>query len=485
MPTGAMAARMQPRLCHRRRVRRDLEGCVLLEARGLVGMIRSPCPRLGLCLVAVLVAAALPARQDETRQDETRRDETRREAAAAVDAALAIAASARSTGDLRDARGQLLAISQRFPRSRHPRSAVRARALVEAAALGRRTGDAAAAGGELLRVLEREAESEWTPRAHFELGELLLARGDWQQAANHLRLAREGWLRRAAAGEASVADLADAALERTTLIERMILRPLAGGEPWRRSRPYLPERVGIERPRGVAAGPDGELLVTEPNRAAILDAAGMPSAARDLRGIVKPGQTSRGPLAVITADGVTDFQAPTSLSFARPQGGALDRIVAAARDDFGNWTVLSRRAAEVLRYDSNGRLLETLKAAAMTRPIDLALGENGAIHVLDAGSRSQAPSVLRFAADGRLEESFRAEWKRPTAIDVDPLGNRYVLDTGALQVLVYDPAAAPVATIGPTLPGAQELRAPEDIAVDARGRIFIADSRLGTVLVVE
>ena len=401
-----------------------------------------------------------------------------------MEAVLAAVTPARSTGDLREARGQLLALSQRFPQSRYPQSAIRVRALVEAAALGRRTGNDAAAAGELLRVLEREAESEWTLRAHFELGELLLARGDWQQAADHLRMAREGWLRAGAAGDGSAADLADAALERMTLIERLILRPLAGKEPWRRSRPYLPEQAGIARPRGVAVGPDGELLVTEPNRAAVLDAAGRPSFARELRGIARPGQTSRGPLAVITAQGVTRLRGPATVSFSRAQGGDLDRIVAAAQDDFGNWTVLSRRAAQVFRHDPNGRLLETLRGP-MAQPIDLALGEDGAIHVLDAGSRSQAPSVLRFAADGWLEDSFRSEWKRPAAIDVDPFGNRYVLDAGTLQVLVHDPVGAPVAIIGPILPGGRELRAPEDIAVDARARVFIADSRLGAVLVVE
>ena len=431
--------------------------------------------RRGLGLGVVFVAAALPAQRDAAEQD----------AAAAVDAVLATVQTARSADDLVEARRQLLALSRRFPQSEHPQSAIRGRALVEAAALGRRTGDAAQAAGELLRVLEREAESEWTPRAHFELGELLLMRGDWQGAVDHLRLARESWLRRAAAGAEPVTDLADAALERMTLIHRLILRPLAGQEPWRRSRPYLPEQVGIEKPRGVAAGPDGELLVTEPNRAAILDARGTASSARDLRGIVRPSQTSRGGAAVITADGVTQLQDLATVSFTRPQGGALDRIVAAHRDDFGNWTVLSRRAAEVLRYGPDGRPLETLRVGSMTEPIDLAVGEDGAIHVLDAGSRSQAPSVLRFGADGRFQESFRAEWKRPTAIDVDPFGNRYVLDTGKLQVLVYDPFATPIATIGPILPSAQELRAPEDIAVDARARIFIADSRLGTVLVVE
>ena len=438
-------------------------------------MMRGSRPGPGLCLGAVLLAAVLPAQQGEAE----------RQAAAAVDAVLAAVSSARGADDLSDARGELLEISQRFPQSEHPRSTIRARALVEAAALGRRTGDDAAAGGELLRVLEREAESEWTPRAHFELGELLLARGDWQQAADHLRLAREGWRRRAAASEGSANDLADAALERMTLIERLILRPLAGKEPWRRSRPYLPEQAGIEKPRGVAAGPDGELLITEPNRAAILDASGRPSSARDLRGIVKPGQTSRGPLSVVKADGVQGIQTPATVSFTRPQGGALDRIVAAAQDDFGNWTVLSRRAAEVFRYDPDGRLLETLRVGPLTQPVDVALGADGTIHVLDAGSRSQAPSVLRFAADGRFEEAFRAEWKRPVALAVDPFGNRYVLDAGTLQVLVYGPGAAQVATIGPVLPGAQELRAPEDVAVDARARIFIADSRLGEILLVE
>ncbi len=425
-------------------------------------------------LALVFVAAALPAQQEAAE----------REVAAAIDTVLATVGTARNAGDLARARGQLLTLSRRLPQSEHPQSATRSRALVEAGALGRRTGDAAKAAGELLRVLEREAQSEWTPRAHYELGELLLTRGDWQGAVDHLRLAREGWLRQAAGAEPGTG-LADAALDRMTLIHRLILRPLTGKEPWSRSRPYLPEQAGIERPRGVAAGANGELLVTEPNRVAILDPNGSPSSARDLRGIVRPSQSSGGVGAVITADGVTRLQDLVTVSFARPQGGTLDRIVAAHQDEFGNWTILSRRTAEVLRYDPDGRPLETLRLGMMNQPIDLAVGEDGAIHVLDAGSRSQAATVLRFGKDGDFEESFRADWNRPTAIDVDPFGNRYVLDASSLQVLVYDPHAVPVATIGPILPSAQELRAPEDIAVDARARIFIADSRLGAVLVVE
>lgn len=418
-----------------------------------------------------LFAAVLPA-QDEAAE---------REATVLVEAGLAAARDAASLDDLALARERLLEVPRRFPRSQHPRLQLRGRALVEAAALGRRTGAEREAAGELLRVLEREAGSEWTPRAHFELGDLLLMRGDWQDAARHLRLAREGAL----GGNGGNGNVAGDALERMTLIHRLILRPLAGQERWLDSRGYLPAQAGIERPRGVAAGADGRLVVTETNRAAILDADGAPASARDLRGIVRPSHAAADSPGVITADGVTGIEDPRTVSFSRVGGGELDRIVAAHRDGFGNWTVLSRRSAEVLRYDAQGRPIETLRVAALTQPVDVAVGRDGAIHVLDAGARSTPPSVLRFAADGRFEEAFRVDWRRPVALDVDAFGNRYVLDAGTLQILVYDPFATPLAALGPVLPGGQELRTPEDVAVDGQARIFVADSRLGQVVVLE
>ncbi|MYJ25570.1 MAG: hypothetical protein F4080_08560, partial [Holophagales bacterium] len=184
----------------------------------------------GAAVGLTLFAATLPA-QDEA---------TEREATALVEAALAAARDAASVDDLARARERFLEVPRRFPRSEHPGLRLRGRALVEAAALGRRTGVEREAAGELLRVLEREARSEWTPRAHFELGDLLLMRGDWQNAARHLRLAREAALDGAGGGNYVAGD----ALERMTLIHRLILRPLAGQERWRDSRGYLPTRAG-------------------------------------------------------------------------------------------------------------------------------------------------------------------------------------------------------------------------------------------------
>ena len=333
--------------------------------------------------------------------------------------------------------------------------------------------------GELLRVLEREPASDRTALAHFALGDLFLDRGDWESAARHLQLAREGALR------GSQDDVAERALERMAVIGRLILRPLAGKSRWRESRPYLPEHVGIDKPRGIAAGPGGELVVTQANRAALLDASGAPTVARDLRGIVRAAHAANGAGAVIGADGVSAIDAQSVIRFERPGGGDLDRILAAYQGPSGNWEVISRRAAEISRHAADGRVLETFRTTMLNEPIDLAVSRDGSIHVLDAGSRQAPPSVLRFDADGNFREAFRADWRRPVALDIDFLGNHYVLDAGNLQVLVYDPVGNPLATIGPVLPGGQELRAPEDVAVDRAVRIFIADSRLGTVLVLE
>ena len=161
--------------------------------------------------------------------------------------ALAAARTATSAAGLEVARDELLELSRRYPRRLYPQFPGRSRALVEAAALGRVLGVGNAAAGELLQVLEREPESEWTPRAHLELAELVLAAGDWELAADHFWRARQAALPRAAGdGDQPGDEVAVIALERMTRIDRLILRPLAGKKPWTRTR-------NVRLPAGKAA----------------------------------------------------------------------------------------------------------------------------------------------------------------------------------------------------------------------------------------
>ncbi len=422
-----------------------------------------------------------------------------------IETVLADARTAASPAELEAARAALLALSKRHPRDLLPAFPDRSLALLEAAALGRRLGAPNAAAGELLQVLEREPESDWTPRAHLELADVLLDRGDWRLAAEHLRQARAGALARiegeipgAGNVDGSGVDVARLALERMTRIHRLLLRPLAGRSPWTRSDihlppDYLPEPLKLKRPRTVAAGPRGELLAADGDRVVLLDPDRKTVASRELRGIVRANLVAAGPVGglaayVATPNSVLRGDAvgqAAAVNFERPSGGRLDQIVGLHRGPFGRWIVLSRRVDVILRYDRNRRLLD-YSPSTLERPVDLAPGPGATVHVLDAGSRSSPPSVLIFRDDWELAGTITGAWQRPEALAVDAFGNSYVLDRAARRVQVYDREGVELASIGPVLPGGGlELRNPMDIAVDGMGRVFIGEGRMETVLVVE
>ena len=415
-----------------------------------------------------------------------------------ADAAIDRARSAREPAELQAARAELLELSRRYPRDLYPRFSGRSRALVEAASIGRRLGAGNTAAGELLHVLEREPVSQWTARAHLELADLVLTNGDWQLAADHYWQARQGALRETAGSgqESGAVDVPRIALERMTRIDRLVLRRLAGKNPWTRTRAYLPrdylpEKQKLKRPRSVAVGPRGELLVADDRRVVQFDPERTLVASRELRGLgqTRPSFGPVGPLGGITAvvpspSTVQRLDDPSPIRFERPSGGRLEQIITVYRGPYGNWTVLSRQVDVVLRYDPQGRLLE-FGQARLAQPVDMAPGPHGRTYVLDAGKGDARAALLTLDPDGELENTFSADWRRPLALDVDAFGNAYVLEGRAKQVLVYDPDGNMVAAVGPMLPGGIELRAPNDLAVDGMGRIFIAAGRLETVVALE
>ena len=50
---------------------------------------------------------------------------------------------------------------------------------------------------------------------------------------------------------------------------------------------------------------------------------------------------------------------------------------------------------------------------------------------------------------------------------------------------MFDPDGGILWTLGPVLPGGVEFGDPRDLAVDASGRILVADRRLKAVVVIE
>ncbi|MFQ5351263.1 MAG: hypothetical protein ACE5EG_12550, partial [Thermoanaerobaculia bacterium] len=145
----------------------------------------------------------------------------------------------------------------------------------------------------------------------------------------------------------------------------------------------------------------------------------------------------------------------------------------------GGWLVLADKPARVLLYEPGRRLHRTLVVGKDREPVDLGADRRGRLLVLDRRART----VTRFASgDSRGERLIAGSWERAEAVTVDPAGNIYVLDRGARRIEMFDRHGQRLTGLGPALPGGLELERPADLTVDGAGRIWIADSRLGLVV---
>ncbi len=347
----------------------------------------------------------------------------------------------------------------------------RTRALALAGTLGLRLGDVDRGVGQLLAAAEDEPSSSATPPARLALARALAAGGRWTTAA--------WWAQRALDSEAT----RNGARDLLASIERLEVRPSGGTPPWRGAR-RLPT-VGLEAGRGLrlAASPLGPVLVADDrNGARELGPDGAVAAsvnAVDTQAAVF-GLDGRGwivlPDGLLALDG-RRLPAPNPDEPAK----SLDRVADAAPDPFGGWFLLDGRRDRVVRIDGVGRAKGVVGGLA-SRPIALASDALGRLHVLDR----KAGTVSRVDASGGVTVVVRGSWKDPLDLAIGPAGHIAVLDEDGPKIQLYRADGSMVATLGATLPGTGgSLGKPVSIALDAAGRLLIADRKAATTWVIE
>ncbi len=389
---------------------------------------------------------------------------------------------ARSPADLEEARATFRSVWVLFGAATYPDLEWRSAARVLSGELALRLGSDEEAAACFVVALEDEPASAWTGRARLGLATVLLARGDWQAAAEILQRAADSHDPGTAGSEEAAA-----ARRRLTLLHRLIVRPLAGEPRWQRARRLPVQGLSLKRPNGVAAHEDGRLVISDEKASvvAIVDpdgrsrlrqshqAAKRPSWGPDDRVYVAADQALLLPLK----SGRQVFVQPAS-----EKNAALTGIAAAERGTFGDWLILSGRPEQVLLYGPDGGYRRTLIHGGKREPVDLARDFRHRLYVLD----QQSSSVLRFGADGSEPRKVATgTWKKPEALAIDLLGNIYVLDGRESRIEVYGADGRRLETVGPRLPGGIELRAPLDLTVDGSGRLYVADARIGGVVVLE
>lgn len=388
---------------------------------------------------------------------------------------------ARSLGELEDIRALLRRVVNLFPPASFPDLEARSRSRILNAEIDLLRGRFATAAGELLDAIEGEPASAARTRAYVELAMALLLdpeRDDADVVGAIQSL-------QAAVDEAPATDGAEdpqvgRARDLLSLLHRTWLRPRSGQPVWQQGR--LLEGVTLRKPRGVAGGPGGMVVATDAAVAVVVGGDGKIRATMPLRDAERPSIGRDGTVLVATSPAVQEYPSRRTETFAflREKLQDLDKVVAAARGPFGEWLVLDRGLGAVAVLSREERSLRELPATRAD-VVDFAVGPLGRIYLLTG----RDPRVVVYGPDFQQLQTISGSWQRPLAIDVDTVGNVYVLDRANRVVDVRDRTGAPLTTVGPTLPGGVSLRNVADIAVDDRGRLLVVDDELTSVVVLE
>ncbi len=206
---------------------------------------------------------------------------------------------------------------------------------------------------------------------------------------------------------------------------------------------------------------------------------------------------SRGDAPRASLPGVLGIDAGGKPKFDRVVAGVGRPIdVAVSPDGSKIYAIESYGSYAVKVFDSKGKPLADAVPPHTTegtrQPMAIATAPDGAVYVTDRVLRQ----VLIYNADGTFREVFRpvgfGDWA-PLGIAVDEDGLVYVTDTLDIpgqpqtpetpgtpaierhRVYVFNPDGSLVRWFGQKGAGAKELMFPEHLAIDGKGRIWVAD----------
>jgi len=149
----------------------------------------------------------------------------------------------------------------------------------------------------------------------------------------------------------------------------------------------------------------------------------------------------------------------------------------------------SPKGHQIFKFSPTGRLLLTLgtpgggrDSAYFWQPNDVLVAPNGNIFVAEghASSPGSVARILKFSPRGKLLTTWGTfgagvgELNQPHALAMDSKGRLFVGDRGNDRIVIYDQS-------GKILDTWYQFSRPSGIWIDAKDRIYVADSESGSV----
>ena len=211
----------------------------------------------------------------------------------------------------------------------------------------------------------------------------------------------------------------------------------------------------------------------------------------------------------LTRQGVAAAALCAALTALLPRPGALGHAAAATYQQVENWAqlppgvqwirpsgididahgtiyVLQRGSAmPILAFDGHGRFLRSWGQDMFGVPHHLRIDPHGHVWVTDAG----AHQVFKFGPEGHLlmtlgqkgvrgDSASRDAFNGPTGVVIAPDGSIFIADgehSPNHRVVKYSPAGKFVTSWGGRGTDPGKFDEPHDLAMDSRGRLYVAD----------
>ena len=323
------------------------------------------------------------------------------------------------------------------------------------------------------RVVAEFPDDQASARAHFASALALAASAAPIDAMIELQRVRNRWPQSREAAEA---------LPRLSILHRFNIRPPRGtAYEYRGAVDAPPARTANITALAVREG-----VVYYSTKSSVESAGGDTTTARAVATVGAPATTRPRGVCFdrsghfVVLDGGTLRTEPSALTLTVTQGTdtrPLAKLSAAAQTVGGDWIVADEDQRGLFRFGVDGRYLGILAPIRVTR---LAADDWDEIAAIDRDKRS----VVVFDGDANLLATLPAtvgalEMRAPVDIAFDLLGHLYVLDRAGVFVFSRTPTGTWTSLAVMRLPetGAAALRRPAAFALDATGRIYIADDR--------
>ncbi len=172
-----------------------------------------------------------------------------------------------------------------------------------------------------------------------------------------------------------------------------------------------------------------------------------------------------------------------------PAGVQWGQVISVQPDNHGNLWVFHRSDPPILEFDASGRFLKSFGAGMFVEPHGLAIDRDGNVWVTDAqGKDGKGQQVFKFSPDGKVLMTLGKAgvagagpdtFNGPCDVVVAPNGDIFVADghggdTNA-RVVKFSKDGKFIKEWGKKGSGPGEFDTLHSIAMDSKGRVFVAD----------